>query len=140
MACRLVALDKRLGVRPIGIGETICQSITKLVMRAAGYQENTACRSLQLCAGLGAGIEGETHAVAQRWRERIALVPEGRAEEESDDGIRMAADNVYRDGDVPTVGGVGEVPVPPREMQVIEDGVGGERDKLRTVMEEMVVG
>ena len=83
---------------------------------------------------------GGTHAVAQRWREWIALVPEGRAEEESDDGIRMAADNVYRDGDVPTVGGVGEVPVPPREMQVIEDGVGRERDKLRTVMEEMVVG
>ena len=56
MECRLVALDKRPGVRPMGIGETLCRDLAKLVMRAAGDQANTACGNLQLCAGLESGI------------------------------------------------------------------------------------
>ena len=44
-------------------------------MGAAGDQAKTAYRSLQLCAGLEAGIEGATHNVAQKWWERNALVP-----------------------------------------------------------------
>ena len=75
MACSLVALDKRPGVRPIGIGETLLQAITKLAMRAAEDQWKTNCRSLQMCAGIEAGIEGETHAVAQKWWERNTLDP-----------------------------------------------------------------
>ena len=38
MACRLVALDKSPGVRPVGIGETLCRALDKLVMRAVGNQ------------------------------------------------------------------------------------------------------
>ena len=71
MACRLVALDKRPGVRPVGIGETLRRALTKLVMRAAGEQAKTACGNLQLCAGHEAGIEGATHAVGQRRVERV---------------------------------------------------------------------
>ena len=56
MACRLVALEKRPGVRPVGIGETLRRALAKLVMRATGEQAKTACRNLQLCAGLDAGI------------------------------------------------------------------------------------
>ena len=71
MACRLVALDKRPRVRPMGIEETLCRALTKLVMRAAGDQAKTACGNLQLCAGFEAGIEGATQAVGQ-WRlERV---------------------------------------------------------------------
>ena len=66
MACHLVALDKRLGVFHVGIGETLCRAISKLVMRLAGDQAKTACGSLQLCAGVEAGMEGATHAVAKR--------------------------------------------------------------------------
>ena len=33
MACRLIALDKLPVVHPVGIGETLRQAITKLVMR-----------------------------------------------------------------------------------------------------------
>ena len=43
MACRLVALDKRPGVRPVVIGETLRRTLAKLVMRAAGEQAKTAC-------------------------------------------------------------------------------------------------
>ena len=55
----------------MGIGETLCRALAKLVMRAAGDQAKTACGNLQMCAGLKAGIEGATHAVGQR---RLALV------------------------------------------------------------------
>ena len=71
MACCLVALDKSPGVRPVGIGETLHLALAELVMRAAGDQAKTACDNLQLCAGLKAGIEGETHDVGQRRIERV---------------------------------------------------------------------
>ena len=64
MACRLVVLDKRPGVRPVGIGETLRRALAKLVMREAGDQAKTACGNPQRGAGLKAGIEGVTHAVA----------------------------------------------------------------------------
>ena len=60
MECSLVALDEQPGVLPMGIGETLCRDLAKLVMRAAWDQENTACGNLQLCAGLQDDIEGET--------------------------------------------------------------------------------
>ena len=56
MACCIVVLDKRPGVRPVGIGETLRRAMAKLVMRAAGDQAKTACGNLRLCAGLEAGI------------------------------------------------------------------------------------
>ena len=68
MACCLVALDKRRGVRPVGIGEMLCQALEKLVMRAAGDQAKTACGNQQLCVVLEASIEGATHAVGQENR------------------------------------------------------------------------
>ena len=79
MAYRLVALDKRNGVHPVGVGETLRRALDKIVMRAAGDQAKTACGNLQLCAGLEAGIEGATHAVGQR---RLERVRERRHEEE----------------------------------------------------------
>ena len=73
MACRLVALDKRPVVRPVGIGETLRRDLAKLVIRAAGGQAKTACSNLQMCAGLGACIEGATHVVGQRQLERVRV-------------------------------------------------------------------
>ena len=48
MAYHLVAIDKRPGVPPMGIRETLCLALSKLVMNAAGDQEKTACGNLQL--------------------------------------------------------------------------------------------
>ena len=73
MACCLIALDKRPGVLPVGIGETLRQAIDKLVMRAAGDQAKTECGSIQLYADLKAGIEGAAHDVSQKRRERSGV-------------------------------------------------------------------
>ena len=48
-------------------------------MRAAGYQEKTACGNLQWFAGLEFGIEGATHTVGKR---RLAMVQERREDAE----------------------------------------------------------
>ena len=63
MACRLVALDKRPGVRLTGIGETLCWALAKLFMRAAEDQAKMVCSNLQLCPGLKDVIEGAAHTV-----------------------------------------------------------------------------
>ena len=67
-------------------------------MRAAGEQAKTACGNLQLCAGLKAGIERETHAVGQRRLERVLSrigEEEGEEEEETEEpeeeGAEVAA-------------------------------------------------
>ena len=73
MACHLVALDKRPGVHPVGIGEMLRRDLAKIVMRAAGEQAKTVCGNLQLCAGLEAGIEGDTHTVGQRRLKRTRV-------------------------------------------------------------------
>ena len=70
MACRLVVMDKRPGVCPMEIGETLRRALAKLAMRTDEYQVNTAFGNFQLCAGLEAGIEGATHAVGKRRLER----------------------------------------------------------------------
>ena len=46
MACRLVPLDKRPGVCPMEIGETLRRALAKIVMRAAGDQAKMVCRKL----------------------------------------------------------------------------------------------
>ena len=91
---RLVALDKRPGVHPVRIRETL-------------FQARMACRSLQLCAGLEAGIEEAMHAVAQRQRDRNVPVPEGGEDEDSADDRTVAegVEDSIRDEGV--VGGVG---------------------------------
>ena len=56
MSYRLVDLDERPGVRPVGIGEKLCQALSKLVMRAAGNQAKMAYGNQQLCAGIESGM------------------------------------------------------------------------------------
>jgi hypothetical protein len=69
MANRLVALDKQPGTRPVGIGEIVRRLIAKCVIARVGYRATAACGSLQLCAGLPAGIEGAVHALQSEWEE-----------------------------------------------------------------------
>ena len=52
------------------IRETLIWTLDKLFMRSAGDQAKTVCGNFQLYAGLEYSIEGDTHAVGQRQRER----------------------------------------------------------------------
>ena len=102
MACRLVDLGKSPGVRPVGLEETLFWDLAKLVMRAAGYQANTACGNLQLCAGLDAGIERAIHDVGQwrlersrqRHREEEAI---RTVEEDETESVVVGIENIHID-------------------------------------------
>ena len=118
MACCLVALDNCPGVFPVGIGETLRQSIAKLVIRAVGGQANTVCESLQLFADLEAGIEGATHAMAQmRQERRVAALGErsDKGSEGAENGGVEEPSETARSGEAARVGGIEEVPQITRE-------------------------
>ena len=55
--CRLIALDKNPGVRPIGIGETSRRIFTKVVLHVVKQDVMDAASCLQLCVGQHAGCE-----------------------------------------------------------------------------------
>ena len=56
-ACRLIALDKNPGVRPIGICETVRCLISKAIPHVVRKDVQQVTGAIQLCAGQTAGIE-----------------------------------------------------------------------------------
>ena len=63
LVCRLIALDKSPGVRPIGIGEVCRRIIGKSILKIIGLDIQEAAGSLQLCAGQHAGCEAAVHSL-----------------------------------------------------------------------------
>ena len=63
MACRLMALNKNPGVRPIGICETVRRIISKAILSVTKGDIQDAVGTTQLCAGQIAGIETGIHSV-----------------------------------------------------------------------------
>ena len=63
LACRLIALNKKPGVRPIGIGDTARRIIAKAILMTIKCDVQEVAGSLQLCAGQIAGTEAAVHAV-----------------------------------------------------------------------------
>ena len=62
-ACRLIALDKRPGVRPIGVCEVARRIAVKAILRVVDKDVEDACGYLQKCSGLPAGQEAAVHAM-----------------------------------------------------------------------------
>jgi len=63
VACRLIALDKCPGVRPIGVGEVVRRIVGKAVLATVKMDILEAAGPLQLCAGQDAGCEAAIHAM-----------------------------------------------------------------------------
>ena len=89
MACRLMALDKQPGTRPVGIGEILRRLMAKCVVATVRHQATLECGNNQLCAGLVAGIEGAIHAMHKKWRQVketavLTATPTGDDEEITD--------------------------------------------------------
>ena len=85
----------------MGIWETLCRTLAKIVMGAAGNQAKTVCGNLQICVGLEAGIEGATHAVGQQRlarvrerREEAVEAEEAEEEEDQNEGIEARLTNL----------------------------------------------
>ena len=64
-ACRLIALNKSPGIRPIGVGETSRRIIGKAILSALMPDIQESAGSLQLCASQQAGCEVAVHAMRQ---------------------------------------------------------------------------
>ena len=63
VACRLIALDKCPGVRPIAIGETVRRIIGRAILSIIKASIMEAAGPKQLCAGQEAGCEAAIHAM-----------------------------------------------------------------------------
>ena len=62
VTCYLIALDKNPEVRPIGIGEAVCQLIAKAILSII-CDDIQAAGPLQLCAGQLSGCKAAVHSV-----------------------------------------------------------------------------
>ena len=69
LSCRLVALDKQPGVRPIGISEVVRRIAAKAILKVVGRDVEEACGHLQKCSGCPAGLEAAVHAMQQIFQE-----------------------------------------------------------------------
>ena len=63
VACRLIALDKSPGVRPIGVAEVLRRIIGKAIMSIVKVDVQQAAGHQHLCAGQGAGVDAAIHAL-----------------------------------------------------------------------------
>ena len=64
-SCRLIALDKCPGVRPIGIGEVVRRILGKAILTITSPDVQQVTGALQLCAGQHVGCEAAIHAMRQ---------------------------------------------------------------------------
>ena len=68
-SCRLLALDKIPGVRPIGVGEVLRRLLGKCIVHAFKDPIKEAAGNLQTCAGFEAGAEAAIHAMKELYEE-----------------------------------------------------------------------
>ena len=62
-ACRLIALDKQPGIRPVGVGETLRRIIGKALSKVIKNDVAQATAPIQSCGGVRGGAEAAVHAL-----------------------------------------------------------------------------
>ena len=68
MSGRLIALDKQLGVRPVGVGETWWRLIAKCILRVTEKDTKATCGTKHTDGGVESGIEGGgEHSMRLLW-------------------------------------------------------------------------
>ena len=63
LACRLIPLDKKSGLRPIGVGQVLQEIAEKKVMKVVKEDIKKAADCLQSCAGQKVGFEAAIHGM-----------------------------------------------------------------------------
>ena len=63
VACRLIPLDKKPGVQPIGVGDVPRRIIAKAILHVIGDDIQLAAGALQTCSGHDAGSEAAIHVM-----------------------------------------------------------------------------
>ena len=69
MSSRLIALDKQLGIRPVGVGETWRKIMDKFLLRVVGTEAKATCGATQLARGVEAEIECDIRVMRVLWEE-----------------------------------------------------------------------
>jgi len=64
-SCRLIALNKNPGVRPIGVCEVVRRVTVKAALKVCQADIQKACGFMQTCSGLPCGIEAAAEAMAK---------------------------------------------------------------------------
>ena len=67
MSGPLIVLDKLIGVRMVGVGETWRRLMAKCVLKVMGQESKADCGTYHLSGGVEAGIEGGIHAMRLLW-------------------------------------------------------------------------
>ena len=62
-SCRLIALNKHPGVRPIRVCEVLCRILAKAVLQVISTDIVETGGFLQKCSGMSAGIEAAVHPI-----------------------------------------------------------------------------
>ena len=71
MSGRLIALDKKSGVHPVGVRETWRYIFANVVLKFTKPEATMACQDDQLCAKLKAGIYGAVNRVQDIWDKNL---------------------------------------------------------------------
>ena len=66
-ACRLIPLDKKPGVRPIGVGEVLRRIIGTCIARCVSADLKHLGSNIQLCLGQKCGIEHAIHTLREEF-------------------------------------------------------------------------
>ena len=68
-ACRLIALDKQPGIRPVGVGELLRRIVGKAIAKLVKRDVAKSTAPLQSCGGVRGGAEAAVHALRRIWED-----------------------------------------------------------------------